>query len=65
MGGGTYARRVRNAFVCGPTFNNRVYSPKIGHGAIHQPDENMVIADFMQAMKIYILSTVEVDKAIN
>ena len=65
MGGGTYARRVKNAFVCGPTFPNRVYSPALGHGAIHQPDENMVIDDFMQAMKIYILSTVYVDKAIN
>lgn len=65
MGGGTYARRVKNAFVCGPTFPQRVYSPAPGHGAIHQPDENMVIDDFMQAMKIYILSTVSVDKAIN
>ncbi len=65
MGGGTYARQVKNAFVCGPTFPDRVYSPAPGHGAIHQPDENMVIDDFMQAMKIYILSTVYVDKAIN
>lgn len=65
MGGGTYARRVKNAFVFGPTFTDRIYSPMPGHGAIHQPDENMVIADFMQAMKIFILSTVSVDEAIN
>lgn len=65
MGGGTYARHIKNGFVFGPTFSDRVYSPKPGHGAIHQPDENMVIADFMQAMKIFILSTIDIDKTIN
>ena len=36
-----------------------------GHGGIHQPDEALVIDDYMQAMKIYILSTIAFDKTIN
>ncbi|MBR4303782.1 MAG: M20/M25/M40 family metallo-hydrolase, partial [Clostridia bacterium] len=65
MGGGTYARLLKNAFAFGPTFpgKNPVKIP--GHGGIHQPDEALVIDDYMKAMKIYILSTIAFDKAIN
>ena len=65
MGGGTYARHLKNAFAFGPTFPGRNPVDIPGHGGIHQPDEALVIDDYMQAMKIYILSTIAFDKAIN
>ena len=65
MGGGTYARLLKNAFAFGPTFPGRNPVTIPGHGGIHQPDEALVIDDYMQAMKIYILSTIAFDKTIN
>ena len=65
MGGGTYARLLKNAFAFGPTFPGRNPVKTPGHGGIHQPDEALVIDDYMKAMKIYILSTIAFDKAIN
>ncbi|MBQ2865068.1 MAG: Sapep family Mn(2+)-dependent dipeptidase [Clostridia bacterium] len=65
MGGGTYARLLKNAFAFGPTFPGRNPVKIPGHGGIHQPDEALVIDDYMQAMKIYILSTIAFDKTIN
>ncbi len=65
MGGGTYARYLKNAFAFGPVFPGRNPVTIPGHGGIHQPDEALVIDDYMQAMKIYILSTIAFDKTIN
>lgn len=64
MAGGTYARRLRNAFSTGTSVitknrNNPVFKMPDGHGGAHQCDECIDIEGFFTAVKIllnYILA---------
>ena len=61
MGGGTYARKLPNAFSYGPggikeseedkEARERLFAP--GHGGGHEPDEALNLRLFVEAMKIY------------
>lgn len=64
MGGGTYSRKLRNAIGFGMENDKPLPFPK-GHGGVHQPDEAIFIQDMMDAIKIYVMSLVEVDKQLN
>ncbi|NLT58409.1 MAG: M20 family metallopeptidase [Clostridiales bacterium] len=65
MGGGTYARQLKNAVAFGP-------APRVAakldlpenHGGVHQPDEALVVSSFLEAVKIYILAVAELDKVL-
>ncbi len=65
-GGGTYARKLPNAFAAGlglphfPEKARRYFAE--GHGGAHQPDEMLEIDSFIMGMKILISSVVELDK---
>jgi len=65
MGGGTYSRYLKNSVSFGPESHMTSLDLPAGHGGAHQPDECMNIAFFMNALKIYILSIIEVDKLLN
>jgi len=64
MGGGTYARKLPNAFAYGigglavdewdKTVSEKLFLP--GHGGAHEPDEGLNIRLFLKAMKIYTMS---------
>ena len=56
MGGGTYARHLRNALAFGPGFLTKIPGLPEGHGGMHQPDEAHSVADFVKAVKIYALA---------
>ncbi|MEG2295917.1 MAG: M20/M25/M40 family metallo-hydrolase, partial [Oscillospiraceae bacterium] len=62
MGGGTYARYLPNTIAFGPHFPDRkslFVDP--GRGSCHQPDECQNIDDLIMAIKIYVLSILEID----
>ena len=59
-GGGTYARHLKNAVGFGMESPWETGLPQ-GHGGIHQPDEAVSIDALEEALKIYILSVLEVD----
>lgn len=66
MGGGTYARNLKNAVGFGMESPEGTATPwPAGHGGVHQPDEAILIDDIMDAIKIYVLSLIEVDKLLN
>lgn len=66
MGGGTYARKLPNAFSYGPggmkeseedkEARARLFAP--GHGGGHEPDEALNLRLFLEAMKIYTCAIV-------
>ena len=66
MGGGTYARKLPNAFSYGPggmkeskedkEARARLFAP--GHGGGHEPDEALNLRLFLEAMKIYACAVV-------
>lgn len=60
MGGGTYARHLKNAVGFGMETDTSTGLPE-GHGRAHEPDEAMIIDELVDAVKIYLLSIVEVD----
>lgn len=64
MGGGTYARKLKNAVGFGPE-TDRAFPFPAGHGGVHQPDECIYIDDLIDAIKIYALSLFEVDRILN
>lgn len=64
MGGGTYARKLKNAIGFGLE-NDRPLPFTGGRGDVHQPDEALYIDDLLEAIKIYTLSLIEVDRIIN
>ncbi|MEG1686540.1 MAG: Sapep family Mn(2+)-dependent dipeptidase [Angelakisella sp.] len=66
MGGGTYARKLKNAIGFGME-SDRKLPLKLpeGHGGVHQPDEAIFLDDILEAIKIYILSMVEIDRILN
>lgn len=65
MGGGTYARKLKNAVGFGmePTTPAADMGP--GRGGAHQPDEVLSIDTLTQALKIYILSILEIDRLLH
>jgi len=63
MSGGTYARKLPNAFAFGtgmplPKRPEGLFLP--GHGDYHQPDEAISILRMQNALNIYILSLLEI-----
>ncbi len=62
--GGTYARKLKNAVGYGG--GNGAHAPFLpeGHGRVHQPDEARSISGILEAIKIYVLSVVEIDEMI-
>lgn len=60
MGGGTYARDFPNGVCFGPENNDRERPAFVG--PIHGADEAGSIAELLEAMKIYILTLIELDK---
>ena len=66
MGGGTYARKLPNAFAYGMS---GIPSPKPseglfreGHGGAHAPDEGLDVEGLVKAMKIYVMALIELDE---
>ena len=64
MAGGTYTWILPNSFAAGPNVRHITQSLyKIpGHGFPHQPDECMNIDVWLNGIKIYILSLIEIDE---
>ncbi len=65
MGGGTYARYLKNAIPFGPGMRNKPKWLPAGHGGSHQPDEAIGADDLMKAIKIYILAVLHADEVLN
>ena len=64
MGGGTYSRKLRNAIGFGME-DSSVNPFPAGHGGVHQPDEAMPIQGIYDAIKIYVLSVIEIDQLLH
>lgn len=66
MGGGTYARKLPNAFAYG--MSGALNSPapeglfREGHGGAHSPDEGLNVEGLVKAMKIYVMSIIAIDE---
>lgn len=66
MGGGTYARKLPNAFAYGIGGMERNDEDrrqeaeffKPGHGGVHEPDEGLNLRLFMKAMKLYTMAII-------
>ena len=63
MSGGTYARKLPNAFAFGtgmrlPKPPEGLFLP--GHGDYHQPDEAIAVMRMQKALAIYILSLIDI-----
>ncbi len=64
MGGGTYARKLKNAVGFGPgmpTDKSELNLPE-GHGAGHMADEAISIENFIKTAVIYTLALFEIDE---
>lgn len=68
MGGGTYSRVLPEGITFGPGFpdikKQGVDFLPDGHGGVHGPDEALHIPSLLEAIKIYVLSIVRLDKLI-
>lgn len=72
MGGGTYARKLPNAFAYGVggmreseedrTLWARLFRP--GHGGAHEPDEGLNVRLLSEAVKIYAMAVVSLNDCI-
>lgn len=72
MGGGTYARKIPNAFAYGIggmplteddcTRMKKLFTPQTG-GA-HQPDEGLNLRQFFEAIKFYTMAMIKLDRHI-
>ena len=65
MSGGTYARKLPNAFAFGtgmklPSPPAGLFRP--GHGDYHQPDESISLLRIRRALEIYICGILRIDK---
>lgn len=70
MGGGTYARKLPNAFAYGVggmreedsdrEAKKKLFKP--GHGGAHEPDEALNLRLLLEAMKIYAMAVVELNE---
>lgn len=70
MSGGTYARKLKNAFSLGtsvilPDRKDKVLQMPDGHGGPHQRDERIDIEGFFTAVRILLHYVIESDKLIN
>jgi len=69
MGGGTYARKLPNAFAYGvggmkeSEEDKRVKASlfRKGHGGAHEPDEGLNVRLLLEAMKIYTMAVIELN----
>ncbi len=62
--GGTYARKLKNAVGYGGGNGvSATFLPE-GHGRVHQPDEARSIQGILEAIKIYVMSVIEIDQMI-
>lgn len=65
MGGGTYARKLPQAFAYGPggipvpPAPEGLFPP--GHGGAHEPDEGLCLEGLFKALKIYARALIELD----
>lgn len=69
MGGGTYARKLPNAFAYGiggmteseedKAVKKRLFKP--GHGGAHEPDEALNVRMLLEAMKIYTMAVIALE----
>lgn len=66
MGGGTYARKLPNAFAYGMGLPNGVKPPEgmfaEGHGGAHTPDEYLCIENLRKGMKIFAIGLLEMNE---
>ena len=62
--GGTYARKLKNAVGFGGGNGVRADFLPEGHGGVHQPDEARHIQGILDAIKIYVMSVIEIDEMI-
>lgn len=72
MGGGTYARKLPNAFAYGlggvvETEEEKqrwkaVFAP--GKGGAHEPDEGMLLRSFFESIVFYTLAVIELDQIV-
>ncbi len=70
MSGGTYARKLKNAFSLGtsvilPDRKDKLLEMPEGHGGPHQRDERIDIEGFFTAVRILLHYVTESDKIIN
>lgn len=65
MGGGTYSRHLQNAIGFGMESPGDEHPFAPGHGGVHQPDEALKIEDLLNAIKIYVISMVEIDNLLH
>ncbi len=67
MGGGTYARKLKNAFAIGTepndTRQNRL-KLSAGHGECHQPDEQITAEGFLKGLKILLFMILAADEVL-
>ena len=61
VGGGTYARKLKNAVSYGPKDLMKCPFLPAGHGEIHSPDETRSVDSILNAVKVYIRAFVELD----
>lgn len=64
VSGGTYARKLKNAVGYGGGNGVQADFLPEGHGSAHQPDEARHIDGILEAIKIYVLSVIEIDQMI-
>ena len=63
MGGGTYARKLPNAYGFG--LESNLARPDFfpaGHGGVHQPNEAIFVQDYLESMKILIKAMLWLDE---
>lgn len=67
MGGGTYARELKNGITFGIGFPGSDKKPEglpENHGGAHGPDEIMYIPNFLKAFEVYAAAIMELDSVI-
>ena len=62
--GGTYARKLNHAVGYGGGNGISADFLPAGHGRVHQPDEARSIDGILEAIKIYVISVMEIDELI-
>jgi succinyl-diaminopimelate desuccinylase len=61
-GGGSYARKVPNSLAFGPVLHKRKPKPiSVAHGGAHKSDESLCIDEILLALKINIVTVLELD----
>lgn len=64
MGGGTYARKLKNAVAYGPGILDQKKPGYPDRGRGHQPDECVCIENMMKAVEIYTEALMKLDKLV-